>query len=140
MRLTDADKYCDFLNTYPLEKAQNNFMSFYREALQKTFEFEVKAIPVEWTKQMKNRLVDKAEVLETFGELYDIFDDYREIQKEIDKIYDKINDLPYVDVEVKAIPVEFIEKFKKKVRHIAPAKAVIEWLLEDWEKENANNN
>ena len=37
---------------------------------------------------------------------------------------------------VKAIPVEFIEKFKKKVRHIAPAKAVIEWLLENWEKEN----
>ena len=48
MRLIDGDKYCDFLNTYPLEKAQNNFMSFYREALQKTFEFEVKAIPIEW--------------------------------------------------------------------------------------------
>ena len=50
MRLIDGDKYCDFLNTYPLEKAQNNFMSFYREALQKTFEFEVKAIPIEWIK------------------------------------------------------------------------------------------
>lgn len=48
MRLIDADKYCDFLNTYPLEKAQNNFMSFYRKALQNTFEFEAKAIPVEW--------------------------------------------------------------------------------------------
>lgn len=45
--LIDGDKYCDFLNTYPLEKAQN-FMSFYRDALQKTFEFEVKAIPIEW--------------------------------------------------------------------------------------------
>ena len=37
---------------------------------------------------------------------------------------------------VKAIPIEYIKAFKKKVRHIAPAKAVIEWLLENWEKEN----
>lgn len=140
MRLIDGDKYCDFLNTYPLEKAQNNFMSFYREALQYTFECEVEATPVEWTKQMKNRLVDKAEVLETFGELYDIFDDYSEIQKEIDKIYDKINDLPYVDVEVKAIPVEWLEMFMRrykiegndeyKLLHFM----VTEW--EKWEKEN----
>lgn len=55
MRLIDADKYCDFLNTYPLEKAQNNFMSFYREALQNTFEFEVKAIPIEWIKEWVER-------------------------------------------------------------------------------------
>lgn len=38
--------------------------------------------------------------------------------------------------EVKAIPIEYIEKFKKKVRHIAPAKEAIDWLLENWEKEN----
>ena len=43
MRLIDADKYCDFLNKYPLEKAQNNFMIFYRDALQHTFECEVEA-------------------------------------------------------------------------------------------------
>lgn len=133
MRLIDADKYCDFLNTYPLEKAQNNFMSFYRDVLQKTFEFEVKAIPVEWTKQMKNRLVDKAEVLETLGELYDIFDDYREIQKEIDKIYDKINDLPYIDVEEKAIPIEWIVNWlNKSNRHYCDT----DQMLLDWEKEN----
>lgn len=36
----------------------------------------------------------------------------------------------------KAIPIEYIEKFKKKVRHIVPAKEVIDWLLENWEKEN----
>lgn len=48
MRLIDADKYCDFLNTYPLGKAQNNFMSFYQDALQHTFECEVEAIPIEW--------------------------------------------------------------------------------------------
>lgn len=38
--------------------------------------------------------------------------------------------------EVKAIPIEYIKAFKKKVKHIAPAKEVIEWLLENWEKEN----
>lgn len=40
---------------------------------------------------------------------------------------------------VKAIPVEYIEAFKKKVRHIAPAKEVIDWLLEEWGKENETN-
>ena len=48
MRTVDADKYCEFLNTYPLEKAQSNFMAFYKDALQHTFECEVEAIPVEW--------------------------------------------------------------------------------------------
>lgn len=36
----------------------------------------------------------------------------------------------------KAIPIEFIEAFKKEFRAVASVKAVIEWLLEDWEKEN----
>lgn len=38
--------------------------------------------------------------------------------------------------EVKAIPIEFIEKFKKEFRAVASVKAVIDWLLEEWEKEN----
>ena len=59
MRLIDADKYCDFLNIYPLEKAHNNFMSFYREALQKTYEFEVKAIPIEWLMKKADEWVTK---------------------------------------------------------------------------------
>lgn len=42
--LIDADKYREFLNTYPLEKAQRNFMTFYRDALQYTFECEVKDV------------------------------------------------------------------------------------------------
>ena len=50
-RLIDADKYCKFLNTYPLEKAQSNIMTFYRDALQHTFECEVEAIPVEWIEE-----------------------------------------------------------------------------------------
>lgn len=51
MRLINADKYCEFLNTYPLEKAQSNFMTFYRDALQHTFECEVKAIPIEFIEE-----------------------------------------------------------------------------------------
>lgn len=58
MRLIDADKYCDFLNTYPLEKAQNNFMPFYRKALQETLECEVKAIPIEWLKRLQGRYLE----------------------------------------------------------------------------------
>lgn len=92
------------------------------------------------TKRMKNRLVDKAEVLETVGDLYDIFDDYREIQKEIDKIYDKINDLPYIDVEEKVIPVEWI---KSKIDAILDSypngneeTEILCKLLYEWEKEN----
>lgn len=46
-RYIDADKYCDFLNKYPLEKAQSNFMTFYRDALQYTFECEVDVEPTE---------------------------------------------------------------------------------------------
>lgn len=40
---------------------------------------------------------------------------------------------------VQAIPIEFIEAFKKEVRDVANGKAVIEWLLENWEKENETN-
>lgn len=36
----------------------------------------------------------------------------------------------------KAIPIEYIEAFKNEVRDVANGKAVIDWLLEDWEKEN----
>ena len=91
-------------------------------------------------KKMRNRLVDrlvdKAEVLERYGELYEIFDDSREIQKEIDKIYDKINDLPYV--EVKAIPIEWIEKQMAEREDYGDfnTAAAIGYLLLSWEKEN----
>lgn len=46
MRLINANKYCDFLNNYPLKKAQDNVMNFYRDALRYTFECEVDAEPV----------------------------------------------------------------------------------------------
>ena len=39
----------------------------------------------------------------------------------------------------KAIPIEYIEAFKKEFRAVASVKAVIEWLLENWEKKNETN-
>lgn len=38
--------------------------------------------------------VSKAEVLEIYADLYDVFDDNKEIQKELDKVFDRINELP----------------------------------------------
>ena len=38
--------------------------------------------------------------------------------------------------KAKAIPVEYIKAFKEEVRDVTNGKAVIDWLLENWEKEN----
>lgn len=46
-------------------------------------------------------LTSKAEVLETYAELFDMFDDSKEICKELCKVYDKIRGLPPID----AVPV-----------------------------------
>ena len=49
-------------------------------------------------------LISKAEVLETYAELFDVFDDSKEIRKELCKVYAKINKLPsakpYTDEEI----------------------------------------
>ena len=42
-------------------------------------------------------LASKAEVLETYAELFDMFDDSKEICKELCKVYDKIMGLPTID-------------------------------------------
>lgn len=39
-------------------------------------------------------LICKSDVLETYAELYDIFDDYLNIVKELHKVYDKILAIP----------------------------------------------
>ena len=65
-RLMDADKYCEFLNNYPIEKAQKNFMIFYRDALQYTFECEAEAIPVEWIKKYAKKGGRMANILFPF--------------------------------------------------------------------------
>ena len=42
-------------------------------------------------------LTTKAEVLETYAELFDMFDDNKEICKELCKVYDKIRGLPTIE-------------------------------------------
>ena len=42
-------------------------------------------------------LTSKAEVLETYAELFDMFDDSKEICKELCKVYDKIMGLPTIE-------------------------------------------
>lgn len=83
---------------------------------------------------MKNRLVDKAEVLETFADLYDIFDGHREIQKKLDDTYDNINDLPYID----AIPVEWITNYIYLLwwDEESPERTAIETMVKRWKKSN----
>ena len=44
--------------------------------------------------------VSKADVLETYAELYDVFDDNKEIKNELHKIYDKINALQAAQPEI----------------------------------------
>ena len=50
-------------------------------------------------------------------------------------VTDLFDDIP----TVKAIPIEYIEKFKKEFRAVASVKAVLDWLLENWEKENGRS-
>ena len=77
------------------------------------------------------RLID-ADVFKTEYENLITWVSHRAEKARLREFIKDIQDQPTVN----AIPIEYIEKFKKKVRHIAPAKEVIEWLLEDWEKEN----
>lgn len=55
-------------------------------------------------------LTSKAEVLETYSELFDMFDDSKEICKELCKVYDKIMGLPTTD----AVPVVRCKDCKKR--------------------------
>lgn len=43
--------------------------------------------------------VSKADVLETYADLYDVFEDNKAIRKELDKIYDRLNTLPSIQPE-----------------------------------------
>ena len=46
----------------------------------------------EWRSGMTD-LVSKSSVLDIYAELYDVFDDNKAIQKELDKVYDKLRRL-----------------------------------------------
>lgn len=83
-RLIDADKYCEFLNNYPLEKAQNNSMVFYREALQETFKYEVEAIPVDWLKAKAEKWASRNDVL-MWGQCVKLLIEDWEKENEIDR-------------------------------------------------------
>lgn len=48
---------------------------------------------VDVTSGMQNDLISKSNVLAVYAELYDIFDDNKEIQKELSKVYNKLNNL-----------------------------------------------
>lgn len=41
-------------------------------------------------------LIDRVDVLETFSELYDVFEDNKAIHKKLNKVYDKLRALPAV--------------------------------------------
>ena len=49
------------------------------------------------TEQTADDLIRKSDVLETYAELYNIFDDNKAIQEELHKVFDKINDIPTVE-------------------------------------------
>ena len=55
--------------------------------------------------------VSRADMLETFSELFDIWDDYPNMIKEFGKTYDKLNDLPSVTPQKKGkwIKYDFLE-------------------------------
>lgn len=48
-------------------------------------------------------LIERADATETFAELYDVFDDYPNIIKELHKTYDKILAIPSADKQGKWI-------------------------------------
>ena len=45
--------------------------------------------------------ISKADMLETYADLYDVFEDNDQIRKELNKVYDKLNALPFVMPERK---------------------------------------
>ena len=53
---------------------------------------------------MVDDLIRKSDVLETYADLYDIFDDNKAIQEELHKVFDKINNIPSVESNNSEIP------------------------------------
>ena len=75
-----------------------------------------------------NDSVSKAEVLEIYADLYDVFNDNKEICKELDKIYDRINELrskfakdtnvPINDCVSRQAMFETVAEYEKQLREI----------------------
>ena len=54
-------------------------------------------------------LIKREDATETFAELYDIFDDYPNIVKELHKVYDKILAIPSAENKGEWIPIKWHE-------------------------------
>lgn len=80
------------------------------------------------------RLID-ADVFKTEYENLVTWVSHRAEKARLREFIKDIQDQP----TVKAIPIEFIEKFKKEFRAVASVKWVLDWLLEKWGKENEAN-
>jgi hypothetical protein len=61
----------------------------------------------------RNDLISKAEVLETYAELYDIFDDNAAIREELHKVYAKINSLKELEAGKQWISVKVYKEGKQ---------------------------
>ena len=83
----------------------------------------------------KTKLLDIVDVLETYADLYDMFDDNRLVYEALDKVNEELRAIPYV----KAIPIEWIEKFMNRFRLgmvTSDEYALLHFMLTEWEKEN----
>ena len=72
-------------------------------------------------------LISKTGVLETYAELYDTFEDNQFIRKELNKVYDKLNGLPYAQPEPQEDAVsrkDVIDLYKRGAEIIAKAKGI----------------
>ena len=110
-RLINADAYLDKVCTYKTTGCGSCKFQTVCPADEPT----VEAIPIELYEQIKGERDVAIEQLKSLNI----------------ELFEK----PYL----KAIPTDYIEAFKKEFRAVASVKAVIEWLLEKWEKENEPN-
>lgn len=79
----------------------------------------------------KINLLDIVDVLETYADLYDIFEDNKFVRKELDKVHEELQAIPYV----KAIPVKWIEKYMWRVNTDEEEETLRKMII-SWEKEN----
>lgn len=113
MRLIDADVFkteYENLITWVSHRAEKARLREFIKDIQN--QPTVEAIPIELYEQVKGERDVAIEQLKALNI----------------ELFEK----PYL----KAITIEFIKAFKKEVRDVTNGKAVIDWLLEDWEKEN----
>lgn len=91
-------------------------------------------------KPCKDDLIKRSDVLETYADLYDIFDDNKEIQKEFDKVFDKLNSIPVVEPSEYADIAYGIGVCQGKAS-VEPCEDAVsrEWLLDELEQMNVAN-